>query len=83
MVLAAACYWPSKSLYSRSEVWIRVDGVTHKRSPWVLDTDTCMLLSPFLFIVYIRGLQTMALGPNPAREAISSGMQRHLVSNGK
>ena len=59
-----------KSLYSCSEVWIRIDGVNHNRSPWVLDPTS-------------QGLQTMALGPNLARKVISSGTQRHFVSNGK
>ena len=34
-------------------------------------------------IVYIRGHQTTARGPNPAREAISSGPRRHFANKEK
>jgi len=31
--------------------------------------------------MWVRGLQTVACGPNPAREPISSGRKRHFVNN--
>jgi len=34
-------------------------------------------------IFYDRGLQTTARGPNSTRKAISSGPQRHYVTNEK
>jgi len=41
------------------------------------------VLSPLLFIVYIRVLQTTAGGPNPICEAISSGHKTYFANNEK
>jgi len=49
----------------------------------VLDSDKDVL-SPLLVIFYIiRVLQTTASGPNPTREAISSGRKTHFAKNEK
>jgi len=37
----------------------------------------------FMFLLYIRGLQTTARGPDAARETISSGRRSHFVNNEK
>ena len=40
-------------------------------------------VSPNPLSMYNRGLQTTARGPNPAREAISSGPRRQFANNEK
>ena len=71
------------TVYSCSEDCVPVDGV--KSSPFIVGVwlrQWC-LLSPLLFIVYIKVLHTTARGPNPTCEAISPGCKRHFGNNEK
>ena len=70
-----------KSLYSCSEDCVPLDGV--KSQPFGVGLRQWCVLSPLLFIVYIRVLHTTARRSNSTYEAISSGRKTHFANNEK
>ena len=70
-----------KSLYSCSEDCVPLDGV--KSQPFSVGLRQWCVLSPLLFIVYIRVLHTTARRSNSTYEAISSGRKTHFANNEK
>jgi len=66
---------PVKSLYSCSEVYVRVGRVQLRQFTVDVGLRQGCVLSPLVFILYIKGLQTTALRPNAAREDILSIMK--------
>jgi len=70
-----------KSLYSFSEDCVPLDGV--KSQPFSVGLRQWCVLTPLLFIVYIRVLHTTSPGPNSTYEAISPGRKTHFANNEK
>jgi len=62
---------------------VRVDGVTSQPFSVGVGLRQWCVLSPLLFIVYIRVLHTAARGPNQTCEAISPGHKTHFARNEK
>ena len=82
-----------RSLITRSLSHHKNDILCRRRS-----TDVCFEFATYLVsrqnwkwivalltapVIYSRGHQTTARGPNPAREAISSGPRRHFANEEK
>jgi len=68
IVLTPDCYWPSR--YSCSEVCVRVGRIESRPFTVGVGFRQGCVLSPLLFIVYIRGGQTSVRGPHPARRTV-------------
>jgi len=72
-----------KLLYFCSEDCVCVDRV--KSQPFIVGVGLRQwcVLSPLLFTVYIKVLQSTARSPNPTCEAISPGCKTHFADNEK
>jgi len=81
-VLTGASCWPPSNCIPVQKIVSLSTELTHNRSALVLDSNNDVL-SPLLFIVYIRVLCTTARGTNPTCEAISPGRKTHFASNEK
>jgi len=67
-------------MYCCSKDCVRVDEVN---SPFSVGLRQWCVLSPLLFIVYIRFLHTKARGPNLTCKAILPGRKTHFANDEK
>jgi len=72
-----------KSPHSCSEDCVSVDGVKSQSFSVGVGLRQWCVLSPLLFLVYIKVLHTTARGTNPTYEAISPGHKTHFANNEK
>jgi len=79
MVLTGASCWPPGNCIPAQKIVSVSTELNHNRSALALDSDNGGVLSPLLFIVYIRVFQTTTRRPNLTCEAISPGRKTHLA----